>query len=334
MFKGKLLPAMFIAYTLGATHTLAVSAQPWPGSPYQGQGQGFGVPGGPVDTLRDPLIQGAPTSPAFIPPVGSQPPPRGSGSIPLGVTPGMSGPPTLIPSVPAIPANSVDQANSGLALPFTPGMVAPPGVLGPALSGLVPGPESTLGTDPGSLTAPPGYINAANQVNINPDGGIPGTGGYNGTINHVRRGGQETRQYELRGRNAALGGAGGDGSQDNVARLGPWAGYGVVTGVPTGDGMRNSALDLGAGQRIKVAGVKISTGSSIQDFGDSATRNNPIFANRAQRSFNGSQGLHNEPIFSNKSTDFGKRYTQFNQANEPPQKQDQLKLPTAVQTDF
>jgi hypothetical protein len=305
MFQRKYLPAMLVM-AIAASQTLAA--------------------------LADPLIDGAPTSPAFIPPAESQPPPIGSGPTPWAVTPGMGGAPTLEPWVTAIPANSVDQSISGIPLPVNPAVVSPPGVLGPALTGLVPGPESTLGSDPGSLTAPRGYINAADQVNINPNGGMPGTGGYEGTINRVRRGGQETHQLELRGRNSILAGVGGDGSQGNVARLGPWAGYGVVDGVPTGNGMRTSSIDLGGGQRFKVGGTVISTGSTIQDNGVSATRNNPVRALRAQAATEFGQGFHGEPVHSNKTTDYGGPFKRFSPANETPQKINQLKLPTAIET--
>jgi len=328
MFHRQFLPSTIVAVALGATQAMAAFAQPWPGNPVQG----MQAPGAPVSTLRDPLIGGAPNSPAFIPPADGQAPPIGSGPTPFGVNPGMGGPPTLEPWVPAIPANSVDQSFSGVPLPVNPAVVSPPGVLGPALTGLVPGPQSTLGSDPGSMTAPPGYINAAEQVNINPGGGMPGTGGYNTTIPTVRRGGQETHQLELRGRNSMIGGRGGDGSQDQVTRLGPWAGYGVVDGVPTGDGQRNSVIDLGGGQRMKVAGIVIPTGSTIQDMGVSATRHNPIRALRAQRSTDLGQGMHREPTFSNRSTDFGLRYKQLIPANETPQKIDQLLPPTGIET--
>jgi hypothetical protein len=315
MFHSKFLPSTMLAIALGVTQTLTAFAQ-----------------GGPVGTLRDPLIGGAPTSPAFIPPADGLPPPIGSGNIPTAVNPGMGGPPTLPSWVPAIPANSADQSFSGVPLPVTPAVVSPPGVLGPALTGLVPGPESTLGSDPGSLTAPQGYINAANQVNINPGGGMPGTGGFFTSMNTVRRGGQETHQFEERGRNSFFGGRGGDGSQDEVTRLGPIAGMGVPLGVPTGNGFRNSVIDLGGGQRMKVAGVVISTGSTIQDLGNSATRNNPIAAIRANRATDFGQGFRREPVYSNKTTDFGSDFKQFSPANEPPQKRDQLLPPTGIET--
>jgi len=330
MLNRKFLPAMIVAFTLGATQAMAALAQPWPGNP----GQGTPAPGMPVGTLRTPLIEGQPTSAPFLPPAEGQPPPVGCGPTPWGVTPGMGGAPTLLPWVPAIPSNSVDNNFSGIPLPITPAVVSPPGVLGPALTGIVPGPDSTLGSDPGSLTAPPGYINASQQVNIIPTGGIAGTGGYYTDMPTIRRGGQETHQWELRGRNSAIGGLGGDGSQDNIGRLGPWAGWGTVTGVPTGDGLRNSSIDLGGGQRFKAGGVVIPTGSTIQDFGLSSTRDNPIGALEAQQSYEFGQGFRREPVYSSKTTDFGCRFAQFSPANENPQKRAQLLLPTAVRTNF
>ncbi len=313
MLNRKFIPAMIAAFTLGAIQASAALAQPWPGSPMQGSP----MPGGPVGTLRDPLIGGAPTSAPFIPPADGQPPPVGCGPTPWAVNPGMGGAPTLLPWVPVNPA-----------------VVSPPGVLGPALTGIVPGPESTLGSDPGSLTAPIGYINDAQQLNVLPGGGLPGTGGYNTTINTIRRGGQETHQWELRGRNSMIGGVGGDGSQDNITRLGPWAGWGTVTGVPTGDGLRNSSIDLGGGQRFKVGGVVIPTGSTIQDFGLSDMRNNPIPSLNAQQSYEFGQGFRREPVYSSKTTDFGCGFRQFSAANENPQKRNQLLPPTAIETNF
>jgi hypothetical protein len=330
MLNRKFLSAMIVAIALGATQAMAALAQPWPNNPVQGGP----MPGGPAGTLRDPLIGGAPTSAPFIPPMDGQPPPIGSGPIPWAVTPGMGGPATLLPWVPAIPANSVDQSFSGIPLPVNPAVVSPPGILGPALTGIVPGPESTLGTDPGSLTAPRGYINDAQQMNIIPTGGVPGTGGFNTTIPTIRRGGQETHQWELRGRNSMIGGLGGDGSQDDITRLGPWAGWGTVTGVPTGDGLRNSSIDLGGGQRFKVGGVVIPTGSTIQDFGLSSTRNNPIPALDAQQSYEFGQGFRREPTYSSKTTDFGFPFRQFSAANEDAQKRAQLLLPTVIETNF
>jgi len=311
MFHRKFLPTMFAAIALSATQSIAALAQPWPGNPVQGTP----APGGPVSTLRDPLIEGAPTSPAFIPPADGQAPPIGSGSTPWAVTPGMGGAPTLEPWVPAIPANSVDQSFSGVPLPVTPAVVSPPGVLGPALTGLVPGPESTLGSDPGSLTAPPGYINAAEQVNINPNGGMPGTGGYIGSIPTARRGGQETHQWELRGRYASENGIGGDGSQGNVVRFGTVAGNGILLGVPNGNGPRNGSIDLGGGARIKVNGVVMSTATSIQDYGNSATRNNIIPALDARPAYEFGQGRRTEPLFSYKTTDYGGPFRQFSAAS-------------------
>jgi hypothetical protein len=333
MLNRKFFPAMITAVTLSATTALASYAShsgPWPGSPPQAGG----APGGPVTTLRDPLIPGEPTAAPFQSAPEGPPPPIGNGPTPAPVNPGMGGAPELMPWVPAVPANEIDLGSSGIPLGISPAIVSPPGILGPSLTGIVPAPPSTPGTDPGSLTAPPGFINDAQQVNIIPTGGFAGTGGYYTTIPTQRRGGQETHQWGYRGRNAAIGGIGGDGSQDNVARLGPWAGWGTVTGVPTGDGLRQSSIDLGGGQRFKAGGTKISTGSSIQDFGLSATRDNPIAALNAQQSYEFGQGFRREPIYSSKTTDFGFPFAQFSPANEDAQKTGQLLLPTGVITNF
>ena len=319
MFNPKMTLAM-----IAVTMTLGQSAF----------GQTCNLGGSPNATLRDPLINGASSSPAFSSAPEGQPPATGQGNTPAPVIPGMGGPTTLLPWIPAIPANQIDQGSSGISLPFTPAVEMPPGVLGPALTGIVPRPPSTPGADPGNLSAPMGSFNPAADIGINPTGGIPGTGGYCTSIPTLRRGGQESHQWELRGRNSSLGGFGGDGSQDQVTRLGPMAGWGVPFGVPTGDGLRNNSIDLGGGQRFKAGGGKISTGSAVQDYGLSSMRDNPIGALDGSQAREFGQGFRREPIYTSKSTDFGFGYRQFSPSNENPQKRDQLLLPKAVITNF
>lgn len=286
-------------------------------------------------TLRSPIIPGAITSPPFVPPPEGAPPAPGDGPTSAPVVPGNPLPSTLLPWIPAIPANQIDNGTSGIPLPFGPPVEMPPGVLGPLLTPFVPSSPSTPGPDPGSLLAPPGYVNPAREVGINPQGGIPGTGGYNTTIPTERRGGQETHQWELRGRNSSLIPGVGDGSQDQVARLGPWAGWGVPFGIPTGSGLRNNSLDLGGGMRFQVGGGDvIPTGSSVADYGLSAMRDNFIDALQAQQSTEFGQGMRRLPMFSSKTTDFGFPYTQFYPGNVTPQKHGQLLAPTAVITNF
>ncbi|MBI1271037.1 hypothetical protein GC174_11455 [bacterium] len=331
MIKSRILTTICAAFALGALAMPRAEAQPFPGDPVQ-PGP---APGAPVETLRTPLIQGHPSAPAFIPPAEGAPPAIGDGATPAPVTGGHSNlPVTLLPWVPVIPSNQIDQGSSGIPLPVDPAVTSPPGVLGPALTGIVPAPPSTPGADPGSLTAPIGSFNPAQELNIIPSGGIPGTGGYYTSIPTVRRGGQETHQYGYRGMNSILGGGASDGSQDNIERLGPWAGFGTVTGVPTGNGWRNSAIDLGGGQRFKAGGSVIPTGSTVQDYGLSSTRDNGIGALNAQQSTEFGQGMRRLPIYSSKTTDFGFPYTQFNPANVNVQKQDHLLNPTAVITNF
>lgn len=330
MFNRKFIPALVSAITLSATTTLASYAQPWPGSPPQGGA----APGSPVTTLRTPLIMGQPTGAPFQAPIEGAPPAIGDGPTPVGVHPGMGSAPELMPWIPAVPANQIDNNFSGIPLGISPAIVSPPGVLGPSLTGVVPAPPSTPGFDPGSLTAPAGFVNASQQVNIMPQGGFAGTGGYNTTIPTQRRGGQETHQWGYRGRNSMIGGIGGDGSQDNITRMGPWAGWGAVTGVPTGSGLRSSAIDLGGGQRFQAGGAIIPTGSTIQDFGLSATRNNPIGALEANQSYEFGQGMRRIPMYSSKTTDFGFPYTQFSPGNVTAQKTGQRLLPTGVITNF
>ncbi|MBA4077282.1 MAG: hypothetical protein C0508_19790 [Cyanobacteria bacterium PR.023] len=333
MFNRKFIPAVISAITLSATTSLAsyaASAGPYPGSPPQGTPAPFS----PVTTLRTPLVIGQPAGLPFQAPIEGAPPAIGDGPTPVGVNPGMLSSPELMPWVPAIPANQIDNNFSGIPLGISPAIVSPPGVLGPSLTGIVPQSPSTPGTDPGSLTAPMGSINASQEVNIMPSGGFAGTGGYNTSIPYQRRGGQETAQWGYRGRNSMIGGFGGDGSQDNVTRMGPWAGWGTVTGVPTGNGLRSGSIDLGGGQRFQAGGAIIPTGSSIQDFGLSNTRNNPIAALEANQSYEFGQGMRRIPMYSSKTTDFGLPYTQFSPGNVTAQKTGQRQLPTGVITNF
>ena len=292
--------------------------------------------GSPTTTTKAPLVSGASSTPPLIPAPEGQPPAVGDGSTPSPVVPGMTGPPTLLPWVPAIPSNQIDQSFSGIPMPVTPAVESPPGVLGPALTPVIPEPPSTPGVDPGSLTAPAGSVNPAAEVPIDPAGGIPGTGGYCTTIPTQRRGGQETHQYELRGYNSSMGGLPDDGSQDIVELLGPMAGWGMPFGIPTGNGLRNSSIDLGGGMRMDPPGsdTTISTGSSVQDYGLSSTRDNPMPALNASQSTEFGQGLRRVPIESSKTTDFGMPFSQYSPANVTPEKQDQLLVPTAIITNF
>jgi hypothetical protein len=287
-------------------------------------------------TLHTPLIPGATSTPPFVCPPEGQPPAMGDGPTPQPVVPGMGGPPGLLPWVPAIPANHINNGTSGIPLPFGPPVEMPPGVLGPLLTPFIPAPPSTPGADPGSLTTPGATpFNPAQELNINPGGGIPGTGGYNTSIPTVRRGGQETHQWDFRGRNSSLIPGMGDGSQDQVTRLGPYAGWGVPFGVGTGNGLRHSSIDLGGGQRMQVGGGSvIPTGSSIQDYGLNPMRDSGIGALQSQQSYEFGQGRRNMPMYSSKSTDFGFPYAQFDPANTNPQKRDQLLNPTAIITNF
>lgn len=329
MFKSKILSTVIAAATVSIVATPAMAQ--FPGNPVQ-PGP---APGSPVNTLRTPLLDGAPSAPPFVPPAEGQPPAVGDGPTPMGVTPGQAGMPvTLLPWVPAIPANQIDNGNSGIPLPINPAVISPPGVLGPSLTPFIPPPPSTPGPDPGSMQAPPGFINPAEQLNVMPMGGLPGTGGFYTSIPTVRRGGQESHQYEYRGRNSIIGGGMSDGSQDNIERLGPWAGWGTVTGVPTGDGWRNSSIDLGGGQRFQVGGTTIPTGSTVQDYGLSSTRQNGILGLTAQQTTEFGQGMRRLPVYSNKTTDFGFPYTQFDPANINYQKTGQYLLPTAIETNF
>lgn len=286
-------------------------------------------------TLRSPIIPGAVTSPPFIPAPEGQAPAFGDGPTAAPVIPGQGGPPNLIPWIPAVPANQINNGTSGIPLPFGPPIEMPPGVLGPLLTPFTPAPPSTPGFDPGNLQAPIGSINPARNLPVNPQGGIPGTGGFNTTIPTVRRGGQETHQWDYRGRNSSLLPGFGDGSQDQVTRLGPWAGWGVPFGVATGNGLRHNSLDLGGGKRFQVGGgPTISTGSSIADYGLNPMRGAGIPGLQNNQSTEFGQGFRRIPKFSHKTTDFGFPYTQFAPFNVNQQKTGQRLQPKAVITNF
>lgn len=296
--------------------------------------QSCNLGGAPSGTLRTPLIQGASSGAPFTSAPEGQPPAVGDGSTPQGVVPGHNGPTTLLPWIPAIPSNQIDQSSSGIPLPFTPAIESPPGVLGPLLTPVLPASPSTPGADPGNLQASAGTFNPARNVNVMPGGGIPGTGGFCTSIPTQRRGGQETHQWSLRGRNSSLGGLPDDGSQDQVELLGPMAGFGVPFGVATGNGLRNSSLDLGGGQRFAAGGNTISTGSTVQDYGLSSMRNNGIDALDGRQSTEFGQGWRRIPQYTSKTSDFGFPYTRFSPANVNPHKQDHLLTPKAVITNF
>lgn len=327
---------MLLRNILGISLTVAIAAPSaaLAQSAPQSTSNGCNLVGAPAFGLRSPIVAGSQTGLPFVPAQEGMPPAPGDGPTGAPVVPGHSGAPTLLPWVPSIPSNDIRGGSSGIPIPFSPAIQSPPGVLGPLLTPFVPSSPSTPGADPGMLTAPMGSTNPAAQLPINPDGGIPGSGGYCTTIPTVRRGGQQTRQYELRGRNSALGGLGGDGSQDQVNLLGPMAGYGVPFGVSTGNGMRNSSLDLGGGQRFSLGGQTISTAQTIQDYGNSAMRYNGISALHANQSTEFGQGMRRVPVYSNKTTDFGFPYTQFSPSNVPNQKRNQMLLPKAVVTNF
>ncbi len=148
-----------------------------------------------TDTFT-PLVPGALSSGPYIAPMAGPAPPMGSGFTPMPVTPGMTGSPTLPPSVLNTPANNIDVGNSNMTLSsFNPAATSAPGVLGPSLTGQIPGPVSTPGANPGSLTSDPinyGYNPSAVVVNVNSGGGLP-----NGSAPITGRGGQATRDFGL-----------------------------------------------------------------------------------------------------------------------------------------
>jgi hypothetical protein len=233
----------------------------------------------------------------------------------------------------------------------SPSVALPPGVLGPLATPFIPHAPSTPGAAPNYLQAPNGFNNPAQMAagGVLPAGGLAGTGGYNSTINNIRRSGQTTAQYEERGRVSVLGGnptTGSltDNSQDIIYQFGSLAGFGVPYGVPTGNGYANgtagsnssnrlSAIDLGGGQRTKMGGIVIPSGQSIQYYGANPMRNNAIGALNAAQSTEFGQGLWREPVTSNGTSDFGLPYKSFAQ-NAGIQAVGQLQNPNAVLTNF
>jgi hypothetical protein len=317
-----------------------------------------------TQTLRDPLIPGAQRTLRFIQPADGALPPMGDGPTPIPVTPGMNGAPSALPWVLAVPSNQLGLSSSGITnVPLNLDLPLAPGVLGPAfaLTNLIPAPPSVLGPNPGILqTSPyetgPGDFNSAEQVQVDQNsGGLPGTGGYGGSVPQNRRGGQQTHQWGGTYVNATRHQFFGKGSgkkgdvQDEMARVGPMAGLGLPNGVPTGNGFdkatnaffdkRNSSIDLGGGMRKRSGTVTLSSGSSVQDYGLSSTRNNSNPALDAQQSTDFGQGFRNMVkdglIQASSTTDFGIPYQQFNSANlSGTQKKGQGLPPTAIETNF
>lgn len=130
-----------------------------------------------ITTLRDPLIPNVPNGPAWSDAPLGDPPPVGSGSVPMPVTPGDYGSPFAVPSViPGMPLeNGGDKnpVNSAVAPYLTP-------------------PPSTEGQDPGSINGSSGGYGLQAPVswtNINSAGGI------SGNAPTTRWGGQTTTDY-------------------------------------------------------------------------------------------------------------------------------------------
>jgi hypothetical protein len=330
MFNLKPFKVAMMTLVIGSTLSQAVNAQG-------------------ITTLRDPLVPGAQETMPIVPPVDGPPPPPGCGPTPWPVTPGMGGSPGFEPWVPSVPSNSLGwSGTTGIGLPIAPPIALPPGVLGPSLTGVVPHEESTPGAAPPYIYVdgnnPTGLVAPEEVVNVNTGGGLPGTGGYNTTISKVRRGGQDTVQWEQRGLFSVLGGGG--NSQDEVTETGPLAGLGVPFGVPTGFGynkgpagtnndLRLSSIDLGGGMRTSIGGTKISTGSTLQDFGSSALRNNGIAGLTAHQSTEFGQGIRREPVNASQTHQFGCPFQQFRQADVNPQANPAvLGAPIAVETNF
>ena len=131
-----------------------------------------------MDTLRTPLIIGAPSAPAYTAPPEGQPPPIGDGFAPPPVTPGHRGlSPEPVPSevsgIPLVPAGEDGKAmvNSYVAPYLTP-------------------PTEFDPTDPGIIDSPQDFSSPPVTVTqINPGGGISGSAPIQ------RWGGQTTRDF-------------------------------------------------------------------------------------------------------------------------------------------
>ncbi len=148
-------------------------------------GQGCDLSGSPSNTLRTPLIQGAPSAPPNVQAPEGQPPPVGDGSTPAPVVPGNTGPPTLLPSQSYMPGGLGSQS---FTLPFNPASTYAPGEFGP--SQWVPPPASTPGGDPGSFPGPRDfYPPPVGQGSVGPGGGIVGSAPTQ------RWGGQTSRDF-------------------------------------------------------------------------------------------------------------------------------------------
>ena len=176
MFNSRILKTVTSALALSLTLGQSAFAE------YDGPG---------TTTLRNPLVPGAQFTAPNTAPTASAPPPPGSGTTPVGVTPGMTDSPTLPPSVLSIPADQIDQSNSQQSLPFDPSNLSAPRVLGKSLT--VPSPPSTPGTDPGMFPGPIDFTPPpAAVVPINPEGGMPGD-----NAPQQRWGAQTTRDWGL-----------------------------------------------------------------------------------------------------------------------------------------
>ena len=131
-----------------------------------------------IESLRTPLIPGAPNSNPYQCPMEGQAPPLGDGFAPPPVTCGQAGmevlpPPTQVPSVPPVPGGPEGKAmvNSYAAPYLTP----PPSH---------PAPDQGMIDSPQDFAPPPVTV-----TNINPGGGI------SGNAPTQRWGGQTTRDF-------------------------------------------------------------------------------------------------------------------------------------------
>jgi len=153
MFNSKIIQAAVATFVVGAALSQAASAQG-------------------ITTLRDPLIPGAQETAPIMPAVDGPPPPPGCGPTPWGVTPGMPGSPGFEPWVPNIPADTINSTNSGIGLPVSPPIALPPGVLGPALTPIIPNEPNTPGAAPPYLYVdgnnPSGLVEQSEVVQVNP----------------------------------------------------------------------------------------------------------------------------------------------------------------------
>jgi hypothetical protein len=123
-------------------------------------------------------------------------------------------------------------------------------------------------------------INYSDLVNVNPISIVSSEDGFSNPMPRVRRSGQETHQYVIRG-GCAAGSSGGiceEESPVSLHTMETWACWSYPTGVLTGDSMIGSRILLGGGNAFKVDGSVVSPARAIQDLASSTSAANSVTA--------------------------------------------------------